>query len=91
VSFSASPDSIHYQLVTDDAALAACCARWQAQPALALDTEFMRVSTFYPQAALFQVADDHGIALIDPLAITDWSPLRAILTDRKLIIVMYSF
>lgn len=45
-----------------------------AQPYLALDTEFMRVDTFYPAAGLVQVGDGRQEWLIDPLLIQDWSP-----------------
>ncbi len=90
MNFPASPDKTSYQLITDDATLAACCARWQQQKALALDTEFMRVSTFYPQAALFQIADAEGAWLIDPLQITQWEPLRAVLRDPQVVKVLHS-
>ncbi len=33
------------------------CERWSAQAAIAVDTEFMRSTTFYPKTALFQVGD----------------------------------
>ncbi|HHX83634.1 MAG TPA: ribonuclease D, partial [Pseudomonadaceae bacterium] len=66
---SVHPDAVRWDYVENDAALADCCKRWQGAAALALDTEFMRVSTFYPQAALFQVSDDHTLTLVDPLGI----------------------
>jgi ribonuclease D len=90
VNFPVSPDSISYTLIADDATLAACCARWLTQPALALDTEFMRVSTFYPQAALFQIADADGLWLIDPLQITDWEPLRQVMRAPGVVKVLHS-
>jgi ribonuclease D len=90
VNFPVSPDAISYRLITDDATLAACCARWRTEVALALDTEFMRVSTFYPRAALFQIADAEGLWLIDPLQITEWEPLRAVLRDPGVVKVLHS-
>ena len=49
-------------------ALAEAVSGFDATVALALDTEFMRERTWYPQLALVQIADARGrIALVDPL------------------------
>ena len=55
--------------------LQAKCADWLQEPFLAVDTEFIRTKTFYPEAGLLQVADSRGSYLIDPLLIHDWQPL----------------
>ncbi|MGV3592890.1 MAG: ribonuclease D [Gammaproteobacteria bacterium] len=81
---------VDWALVDDDAALAASCRRWASCEALALDTEFMRVSTFYPKIALIQVADGTSITLIDPLRIHDWSGFAALMTDPAITKVMHS-
>lgn len=81
---------VQYQVVTDDAALAAACRRWQGCEALGLDTEFMRVTTFYPKVALLQIADPAGIVLIDPLGIGDWSPFAALMADPAIVKVFHS-
>lgn len=52
---------------------------WQTLPYIALDTEFVRVDTFYPKAGLIQVADDTGVYLIDPLCIEDLTLLKPLL------------
>ena len=65
------------QWIRDDASLAQQCREWRTQPYLALDTEFMRVDTFYPAAGLVQVGDGRQEWLIDPLLIQDWSLRRA--------------
>lgn len=72
-------DAAHHRIVDTDAALAALCVQWTELPALGLDTEFERSRTYYPHPALLQVGDGHTAYLIDPLAITDLSPLRAVL------------
>jgi ribonuclease D len=90
VNFPLSPTAIAYRVINDDATLAVCCAQWRQQSALALDTEFMRVTTFYPQAALFQIADAEGVCLIDPLCINDWEPLRAVMRDPQVVKVLHS-
>jgi ribonuclease D len=65
--------------IIDDAALAAVAARLAGSRRLALDTEFMRERTYYAELAFVQVADDTGIALIDPLAAIDRTMLGALL------------
>jgi ribonuclease D len=82
--------AVPHTLVTDDSALAAECRQWRGREALGLDTEFMRVSTFYPKIALIQVADGERIVLIDPLSIGDWSPFSALLGDPNIVKVMHS-
>src|SRR5690606_33678698 len=67
-----------------------CCLRWAACEALALDTEFMRVTTFYPKVALIQVADASSITLIDPLTIHDWEPFRALMTNEHIAKIFHS-
>lgn len=81
---------VDYRYVEDDAALADCCTHWRQARALALDTEFMRVTTFYPKAALFQISDGEAITLIDPLGISDWSPFKALMQDAALVKILHS-
>lgn len=70
--------------VSDDASLAQYCAQWQHLPVLALDTEFIRTTTFFPRPALLQVSDGDACYLIDPLALNDVTPLREVLTSGPL-------
>ena len=60
-------------MITTDDALASLCEAVRAFPAIALDTEFVRTRTYYPQLGLIQLFDGEHLALIDPLGITDWS------------------
>lgn len=76
--------------IAQDQELAELCARWRQQAAIAIDTEFMRSETFYPIAGLIQVGDGRGCYLIDPLAITDFSPLRELLLDPAVTKVLHS-
>ncbi len=82
--------NLAWTMIEDDAALVACCQRWSACPVLALDTEFMRVSTFYPKVALIQVCDGASITLIDPLQIQDWAAFAALLTNPAITKIMHS-
>ncbi|WP_166359895.1 ribonuclease D [Pseudomonas akapageensis] len=79
---------IHW--IGDDASLASHCAQWLRLPYVALDTEFMRVDTFYPIAGLIQVGDGVRAYLIDPLLISDWSPFAALLDDPAVIKVLHA-
>ena len=62
---------------------------------LALDTEFIRERTYYPQLCLVQIAahDTAGtlhLACIDPLAIDDISPLLDLLNNPNIIKVLHA-
>lgn len=76
--------------VDDDRSLAQYCEQWRGEAFLVLDTEFVRTDTFYPIAGLIQINDGTGVYLIDPLAVTDWTPFAALLTDRRVIKVLHS-
>ena len=60
------------------------------QPAVAMDTEFVRERTFYPRVALFQLCAGGTTFLIDPLKITDPTPLRDLFDDTDTIKVFHS-
>jgi ribonuclease D len=62
--------------VDNNAQLAELAEHWRVSPLLALDTEFVRETTFYPIAGLLQLGDEHQQYLIDPLCIDDWAPLQ---------------
>ena len=79
---------IHW--IRDDDSLARHCAQWQTLPFVALDTEFMRVDTFYPIAALLQIGDGSSAWLIDPLLIKNWQPLSALLENPDVVKVVHA-
>lgn len=68
------------ELLTRSDALADVCEQAAGIEALALDTEFMRERTYYPELCLIQAALPEQIVLIDPLADIDLSPLRAVIS-----------
>ena len=70
-------------LVTTPGQLDAAVFRLQGAPRLAIDTEFMRERTYFPQLCLVQVASDSDCYLVDPLAGLDLAPLLAVLCDRS--------
>ena len=79
-----------YTLILNDAALAVHIEQWLKQPVIAIDTEFVRESTFYAIPGLIQVADSLGVYLIDPLQVADLSLLGPILVDQRVVKIMHS-
>ena len=73
-----------HPLVTTTEDLAALCARWAKSPFIAVDTEFMRENTYWPDLCLIQVADENEAAAIDPKADgLDLKPLLDLMTDNE--------
>ncbi len=73
-----------HDLVTTTKALEELCARWAKAPFIAVDTEFMRENTYWPDLCLIQVADEHEAAAIDPKADgLDLQPLLDLLTENE--------
>lgn len=77
-------------LIASNTDLAAACTRWSTKAVLSLDTEFFRERTYFPCPALIQVADDDGVTLVDPLALSDFAPLDRLLARPTGRIVMHS-
>jgi len=71
-------------------ALVEFCQSLQGSDWVALDTEFIRERTYYPQLCLVQIADANHIACIDPLALDDLEPLLTILYDPGITKVLHS-
>lgn len=65
----------HVATIADNAQLAAFAARMHKAPWLAVDTEFKRERTYYPELCLVQIAGQNEIGLIDMLAVSDLGPL----------------
>lgn len=69
-------------MITTNDGLRAVCDAASAVSAIALDTEFVRTRTYYPQLGLLQLFDGSRVSLIDPLVITDWEPMRELLLNK---------
>lgn len=82
--------AIDINWIRDDASLAQLCGDWRRLPYVALDTEFMRVDTFYPIAGLLQVCDGSQVYLIDPLLIQSWDAFAELLADPAVIKVLHA-
>jgi ribonuclease D len=82
-------------VITAQADLEAVCAEFAAHPYVAVDTEFMRERTYWPQLCLVQLArpgDDAGAAVaIDPIAgDLDLAPLFALMRNPDVVKVFHA-
>ncbi|MEO2165268.1 MAG: hypothetical protein ABGX61_03655, partial [Acidimicrobiales bacterium] len=59
--------SADYQYIDDQANLDALLVTLCAQERVAIDTEFHRERTYFPQTGLIQIAWSDGLVLVDPL------------------------
>ncbi|MBA5707856.1 ribonuclease D [Pseudomonas fulva] len=82
--------AIEIHWIRDDLSLAEHCRDWRQLPFVAVDTEFMRVDTFYPKAGLIQIGDGKCAFLIDPLLIANWQPLAELIEDRNVVKVLHA-
>ena len=73
-----------HPMIEDTATLAALCARLSKSDFVAIDTEFMRENTFWPDLCLIQIADANEAAAIDPKAPgLDMTCLLDLMTDNE--------
>ncbi|WP_269716855.1 ribonuclease D [Caulobacter sp. NIBR2454] len=79
------------QPITTTAALSAFCNQIKGQPFVAVDTEFMRETTYWPKLCLIQAAAPNAEAVIDPLAEgLDLEPFLEILRDESILKVFHA-
>jgi ribonuclease D len=77
--------------ITTTAELKAFCDKIKGQPFVAVDTEFMRETTYWPKLCLIQAAAPSAEATIDPLAEgIDLEPFLEILRDEKILKVFHA-
>lgn len=73
-----------HELITSTDELQALCDRFASADFIAVDTEFMRESTYWPLLCLVQVSDGKEAAAIDPLADgIDLTPLLDLMTGNE--------
>lgn len=80
----------NYQYIDSDAKLAQFCAGLGGTSYCAIDTEFIRESTYFPILALIQIASEDQLGCIDPLAIDNFKPLTELLVREDLLKVFHS-
>ncbi|KAF7782014.1 ribonuclease D [Pseudoalteromonas rubra] len=81
---------MQYQFIQHQTELDAFTAKLADSDVLAIDTEFMRRRTLYPEIALIQVYNGEHLALIDPLSELDFSGLWHLLRDEQIVKVLHS-
>ena len=76
--------TVHTITTTED--LAKHCAIWANEKFVAVDTEFLRETTYYPKLCLIQVAGADVAAVVDPLADgIDLAPFFALMADENVL------
>ncbi|KTF16827.1 ribonuclease D [Pseudoalteromonas sp. H105] len=81
---------MQYQLIQTQNQLNEFVEQIRNKPLLAIDTEFMRRRTLYPEVALIQVYDGEHLALIDPLAELSLFDFWQILRDENVLKILHS-
>ena len=76
--------------VKSNDALAEIAKHWLTLERIALDSEFMRVDTFYPILALIQINDGENTYLVDPLCIDQWQPLIEVFSASSVLKILHS-
>lgn len=77
--------------ITTNEALAEFCARLSTAPFIAVDTEFMRETTYWPKLCLIQAASSEHEGIIDPLAEgLDLAPFLDLLRDPNIVKVFHA-
>lgn len=79
-----------HPLITDSIALAQMCERLARSPWVAIDTEFMRENTYWPELCLVQIADENEAAAIDPKAPgIDLAPLLHLMVENHEVLKVF--
>ena len=79
------------RLIEDSSELAAFCRALEGAGFIAVDTEFMRESTYWPRLCLLQIAGPEEAAAIDPLVPgMDLGPVHGLMADDTLLKVFHA-
>ena len=79
------------QVISDSASLAGFCQRLAEADYVTVDTEFMRVRTFWPQLCLVQLAGPDEAGVVDALAAgLELAPLLGLMADPKVLKVFHA-
>ena len=78
-----------HPLITKSADLKALVERLSSQPFIAVDTEFMRENTYWPDLCLIQVASIDEAAAIDPKADLDLKPLLDLFVENDEVLKVF--
>jgi ribonuclease D len=81
-----TPAGAEFELIEDDESFGRLVDRLVHEERYAIDTEFHRERTYFPHVALVQIADSHGISLVDSLSV-DLGPFEKVLTGPGLAVM----
>lgn len=82
--------SMKIEHITQQSQLEGLFNHLKDEPWIALDTEFLRETTYYPKLCLIQVASEDYAATIDPLAIHDLSLFYQLLYNPEITKVLHA-
>jgi ribonuclease D len=82
--------NIPLQHIETEAGLNQLCEEVQGSSWLALDTEFFRVNTYYPELCLLQVANNETLAIIDPIKISNLERIYDVIYDTSITKIFHS-
>jgi ribonuclease D len=77
-------------VITSTRALADACSRLARHDYVAVDTEFMRETTFWPKLCLIQMAGPEDELVVDPLAKIDLTPFYELMANGKVTKVFHA-
>src|SRR4051795_11475621 len=87
----ARPDFPPPTLISTTTELEAFCQRMHAEAFVAVDTEFMRERTYWPELCLVQIAGEREVAVIDAMADgIDLAVLGRLFTDTAVTKVFHA-
>lgn len=79
------------KLISTTDELAATCARLGTHPAITVDTEFLRETTYYPLLCVIQMASADEAVIVDALADNlDLSPFYELMADTNVVKVFHA-
>jgi ribonuclease D len=78
-----------HPLITKPDELSQLVGRLSKQPFIAVDTEFMRENTYWPELCLLQVASPGEAAAIDPQVDLDLSPILDLMVENRNVLKVF--
>ena len=78
-----------HPLITKADDLAKLVDRLSKHPFIAVDTEFMRENTYWPELCLLQVASTEEAAAIDPQADLDLAPILDLMVENREVLKVF--
>src|ERR671933_907136 len=79
------------QFITQQGELDAACARLARADVVAVDTEFLRETTFYPRLCVVQMAGPEDVVVVDTLAPgLDLTPVFRLMADEGVLKVFHA-